>query len=187
MNVPPDCAPTNEIEEWAELIDDQTTDRMLTLLTGLSVEARDIVTAHAIDGESFLVIGQRYGYSDEWARIRFNRAINAIKRKEREHYRLFKADGTFDRARMAQPNSGADARQLEADYSYYVRNGARASMIAATRRGQRHDKPSWPLRYGTPKNWAKVYTPEQIAAEVAKHGERWGVTPEEPCQLAIAA
>ena len=59
MNVPPNCAPTNEIEEWAELIDDQTTDRMLTLLAGLSVEARDIVTAYAINGESLLGIGQR--------------------------------------------------------------------------------------------------------------------------------
>ena len=118
-NVHHNCAPTNEIEEWAELIDDQTTDRMLTLLAGLSAEARDIVTAYAINGESFPSIGRRYGYGDEWARIRFNRAERAILRKERERCQLFKDD--------------PDAPRLEADYRFYVQNGVRASMLAATR------------------------------------------------------
>src|SRR5262245_15087725 len=78
-------ARANEDEQWAELIGDvpviadaQPSLYMRALIACLPEEERDIVMSYLIDGEGFKDIGQRYGYSDEWARRRFNRAIDAI-------------------------------------------------------------------------------------------------------------
>jgi len=139
---------------------------MCALVACLPNEERDIVLAYLAEGERFESIGRRYGYTDEWARKRFNRAMDAVTRQELLRYR----------SRRTDPS----ARQLENDCLDFLRYGVKATMLAEMRRDLPPASCDWqrPLRYGRPPEAPggripgdKIYTPDEIVKYVATRSD----------------